>query len=685
MKASRLHRTVTALLFCACLVSAAYAGADRDRAPARYHSPGRDRSSARYHSPAEVEDALKRMAKGHRGTAAISSIAETPGGRPVHLLEIGPGDAAVPAILVVANMGGDCPIATEAALRLSELLLGEWADDAKERRWYIVPLGNPDGHRRFFTSPLDECFVNAHPVNDDNDDATDEDGPEDLNGDSYITRMRQRHPEGAWLPVADNPVLMKRADAGKGEIGLYRLFTEGIDNDGDGRLNEDGAGGVNPGRNFPHGFEHYTETGGPWAASEAESRAILRFAFDHPEIAMVLVFGRTNNLKKVPESSRKAEAAAEKYKVPERMAKRFGLDPETEYPLKELVAIARDVTGYRELTEDMVLIFLGVGAAVNPDRRDLPYWNEASKRYNVFLEEVGLDGKRLEPPASPPGSIEEWAYFQYGTPAFSIDFWTLPVKEKKKESAEGPTPDEIEKMSNEEFIELGSDRIDAIIKASGAPGPFTAEQVIKALESGMITTAKIAGFIRKAEKKEEAGGADETDAALYDFDTNAFVVWEGYDHPTLGEVEIGGKVPYAQLAPPAAAVESLIVRQLPFVRKLAAMLPRIAVERVEVERVAAGVWRVDAWVGNKGFFPYPTYQGERCKRPTPVAVTIEGKGIEVMEGRKRLVTGLLEGSGGSHKVSWLVRGDEGVTVKISAQSFGAGSDERAVSLKGGGA
>ncbi|MCP4755011.1 MAG: hypothetical protein GY866_29385, partial [Proteobacteria bacterium] len=273
-------------------------------------------------------------------------------------------------------------------------------------------------------------------------------------------------------------------------IGEYRLFDEGLDNDGDGEINEDGPGGVNPGRNFPHNFKHYTATNGRWAASEAESRAILRFAFDHPEIAMTLFFGRSNSLKSVPEG-KKAQAAQDKYKVPERMANRMGLDPDKEYPLKDLVEMAREYSGYKELTEEMVLQFLGAGAAMSPSGKDLPYWNEISKRYNDFIEEVELDGKRLDPPSFRSGSIDEWAYYQYGVPSFSMDFWTLPVVEKKEEKKEGElTPDEIEKMSNEEFIELGADKINEFLKASGAPAQFSAEQVIMALKGGMMTTEK---------------------------------------------------------------------------------------------------------------------------------------------------------------------------------------------------
>jgi hypothetical protein len=431
----------------------------------------------KYSTPKQIGAELRALAG--KDSARLQVLAKTPGGRDVWLLSLGEEDSKLPAVLVVANMEGNSPLATEAALELSRRLLSVWKDDLKSRRWYILPVGNPDGYANFFTKPLFERNTNDRSFNDDYDDKTDEDGPEDLNRDGFITRMRQAHPEGEWMPVEKNPVLMKKADPGKGEKGVYRVFTEGIDDDRDGLYNEDGPGGTNPGRNFPHSFTHYTKTDGPWAASEPASRAVLRFAYDHPEIGMLIVFGNANSLEKVPEG-KKPEAAGEKYKVPEKIAKRMGLDPDVEYPLEDLVQMGREHTGYKELTAEMVLQFLGVGAASKPDQKDLTYWNEVSKRYQEFIEKAGLEGDRLDPPGFPPGSVDEWGYYQYGVPTFSLDFWTLPVK--KPADAGEFSPDKIEKMTKEEFIALGREKIDTFIKKSGAPAQFNAEMVIKGLE-----------------------------------------------------------------------------------------------------------------------------------------------------------------------------------------------------------
>jgi hypothetical protein len=301
------------------------------------------------------------------------------------------------------------------------------------------------------------------------------------------------------------------------------------------------------------------------------------------------------------------------------------------------------------------------------------------------MKEAGLDAKRLDPAKFSNGSVEEWAYYQYGVPSFSMDFWTLPVKENKQDEGDaGLTPEKIEQMTNEEFIELGEEKIDEFLKANDAPSQFTGAMVINALKSGMMTTKKMAEYMKKQAKKEEAGGADETEQALWDYKKSYFVKWREYDHPTLGKIEIGGRIPYKSLAPPADSLKGIFEKQLPFVRELAALLPSIAIDKITIDRRGSDIWKIETWVSNNGFLPFPTHQGQRCKRPTPVVLTLDVDKENLLEGRQRVVAGLLGGSGGAKKVSWLVRGKEGARLKLEAMSFGAGGDEKTVILKGGG-
>ena len=69
----------------------------------------------------------------------------------------------------------------------------------------------------------------------------------------------------------------------------YRVTREGIDNDGDGRFNEDGIGGIDMNRNFPRNWEreHLQGGAGEFPLSEPETYAAVRFIQDHPKAVYI--------------------------------------------------------------------------------------------------------------------------------------------------------------------------------------------------------------------------------------------------------------------------------------------------------------------------------------------------------------------------------------------------------------
>ena len=119
----------------------------------------------------------------------------------------------------------------------------------------MAPLLNPDVAQAYFSKTRYERRRNGLHMDDDLDDLVDEDGPDDLNKDGLITQIRVKDPEGTMIPDPSDAKLMRKADSKKGEKGIYKIYTEGLDNDGDGLYNEDPPGGVEINRNFPHDFE----------------------------------------------------------------------------------------------------------------------------------------------------------------------------------------------------------------------------------------------------------------------------------------------------------------------------------------------------------------------------------------------------------------------------------------------
>ena len=626
-----------------------------------------------YANGRSIEASLKKIQNNNPRIVRLQRLATTPGGRPVLLVEMGRQDRERPAVLIVANMEGSSPVASLAALTLVQKLVRPWSKDLDFINYYIVVVGNPDGYANFFLTPLQECFTNATKVNDDYDDATDEDGPIDLNRDGLITWMRQVHPEGDWLEVEEKPGLLRKADKSKGEQGKYRVWIEGLDQDGDGRFAEDGSGGVNPGHNFPHAFAHNTQDGGPWAASEAETRGILQFAFAHPSIGMLVVFGANHSLEKLPKG-RAQQIQGDKFYVPAPHAKRLGLDPHKQYALKYLVQVAREFTGMKNIDENMVLQYLEIGPASNVDAKDQPYWQEIARRFKEYKEAAGLLSESIEPSEIPAGSIEEWAYFQFGVPGFSLNFWALPKEKPASADVTIPDADAIEKLSNQQFIELGVKKIDQIIQVAQLGSQYTNQQVIQGVKKGSLTTRQLAQMLRKNQAKAGQAGKDfERDLALFAFNKKAFRPFVDYSHPQLGRVQIGGRNPWAHQAPPIALANQSIEQTLPFVRKLVGFMPKVEFAHTEVKQVANDIWRINTWIVNRALIPYPTFQGKRCKRPNPISVSIRlGKSSLLLEGRDRNVVGQLAGSGGNAKLTWLVKAKKGSRVVLQLEGWSAG-------------
>jgi len=106
---------------------------------------------------------------------------------------------------------------------------------------------HPDGVDYYLSKP--GMISHAMPWDSDRDGILDEDPPEDLNGDGAITVMRIRDETGQMkTSTLDKRLLTTRKEYEKGE---YRTLSEGIDNDNDGRFNEDDIGGINVNRNYP--------------------------------------------------------------------------------------------------------------------------------------------------------------------------------------------------------------------------------------------------------------------------------------------------------------------------------------------------------------------------------------------------------------------------------------------------
>jgi hypothetical protein len=157
--------------------------------------------------------------------------------------------------------------------------------------------------------------------------------------------------------------IMKRVPAGKG---IYLSSSEGIDNDGDGRINEDGIGGLDLHRNYPENWRPETEqTGrgytqggsGEFPLSETETRAVVDFLLSHPNVSVVNSMDTSVPMHLRPPSTSPSE---------ERMY------PEDLAWYKIFDKIGRKLTGYKKAGD--VFNDYGDGSPLFGHGPDFGYW-----------------------------------------------------------------------------------------------------------------------------------------------------------------------------------------------------------------------------------------------------------------------------------------------------------------------
>jgi len=594
--------------------------------------------SAGYKTPDQVTKWIKQVDKKYPDVVASKLLATTPGNRPVYVIEIGKEAGSEvksnPSIFVGANLEGVRPIGTEGALFLAETILSDPAH-YDSLNWYIVPLGNPDAASSYFDAPQQENSRNGLPVNDDRDDQTDEDGANDLNGDGWITQMRVKAPDGTWIVSEKDPRLLQKADPKKGEQGIYKLYSEGIDDDGDGAYNEDGAGGTNVEINFPHKFKHFTSTGGLYAGSAPESYAIMKYVFEHPEIAMIVSFGSTNFCYTPPKGGKKGGADLNKIRLTARQATQFNLDPSRTYTITELVALAQAENPQMTITESMVAGWLGLGGAVNPQPGDLVFYEKYAKEYKDYLKKKGVKTERLDPAQAKEGSFELWGYFQVGVPVFSMDLWGIPKPAAEKSNAKN------------------GEKKTGVTK----PGTKTATDPEPEKQKALIAYS---------------------DSLL---GSKGFVEWKPFDHPTLGEVEIGGFKPYLSTTPPYEWVDSLLNLQVPWIIKLSGELPDLHIYEVKVSSKSSGVYQVEAWIENRAFIPFPTDMGSRNRQPAPAVLTLDGDQLKFLSGYQRTPIAGVKGKS-RVKTTWIIQKQKPGKITLKLESKTAGYDQKTINIGG---
>lgn len=267
--------------------------------------PGAKLTFDKYHSANVVYYWMKKWADQYPELLDLYEVGKSYEGRPIYQLtltnkKIGKETEKPAAFFEGARHSGEVT-AAECVLWMINYFLENYGKDADitkiidTKTIYLRPINNPDGHNLYMNTAQSNRST-VRPDDNDNDGLFDEDAPDDIDGNGVILTMRWKdEKKGTMIPdPADSTGrILKRVAAGKG---IYMTATEGIDNDNDGRINEDGIGGLDLHRNYPENWRPIAEaTGrgntqggaGEFPLSETESRAVVLFLLSHPNVYVV--------------------------------------------------------------------------------------------------------------------------------------------------------------------------------------------------------------------------------------------------------------------------------------------------------------------------------------------------------------------------------------------------------------
>ncbi len=275
-----------------------------------------------------------------------------------------------------------------------------------------------------------------------------------------------------------------------------------------------------------------------------------------------------------------------------------------------------------------------------------------------------LVGEGTKGPAEAGGSFTGWAYDHRGLFALAVVPWDIPLEDKKDEKGERGKDAAPEKGAEE--------------KAESGVGE-------EAKEEPKAEAQEEKGPAEQKGKKDEPKPSDEAKRLKW-CDAQAegarFHSWTSFQHPELGEVEIGGWMPYARVEPPAERADEIARLELDFLLTLGALLPRVALVETHARELSPGLVEVEAVVENAALLPVRSASARRTDtvRAARARLLLPEGATRVAGGRQELI-GELAGSGGRRELRWLVSGSGVGAGGIEVDSDHAGRIQQRVEVE----
>jgi hypothetical protein len=313
MKKIRNRKWFKACVFSFAVMLCAASVLSQEWLPRKWNTRKVDLSFNKYYDWKEVEDALRKLEKAFPKFLKLRTAGRSYQGRELWYMTINNPDTGDEmskcAFYMDANIhgnevqGGEIGIYTIWYLMENYLYNDYVKELVDERVFYIFPSVNPDGRDLWLHKGGSARSGQAH-LDSDNDGKYDEDGPEDLDKDGEVGAMYIKVESGKGThrlnDMGDRLVPIQKNVEGKpDELGDFKYIgSEGIDNDGDGRYNEDGGGGYDANRDWGSYWQpKYIQSGaGEYPFYWQESQHIRDFFYAHPNIAGVQAFHNSGGM-----------------------------------------------------------------------------------------------------------------------------------------------------------------------------------------------------------------------------------------------------------------------------------------------------------------------------------------------------------------------------------------------------
>ncbi|WP_372367215.1 M14 family metallopeptidase [Candidatus Uabimicrobium sp. HlEnr_7] len=242
------------------------------------------------------------------------------------------------------------------------------------------------------------------------------------------------------------------------------------------------------------------------------------------------------------------------------------------------------------------------------------------------------------------GAFDDWAYEHRGIFTFTVELWDLPT-------AAGIS----EKNDEKNFIDWFRRH------------PITDDD-------------KILSFIEK--------NAPHT-----------LVNWEKFDHPQLGEIEIGGlEHLFSWRNPPQNLLEDELAPHFDCIMQMASLAPKLEIYNHKISLLGDGLYKFEVILQNSGYFStYVSHQAKNMHITKPIYIDIVlPENATLLSGQKRVEIGHLEGRSNKNsmtyyhsptdnrkKIEWIIRTVNEDKVTITATSCKAGNIEQSFFLHKG--